>query len=114
VTRLPRPTQAFNRSLQRLGLDRGKSAARLGVVAVMHNLLSDERPLPLDSDQEMLLREADIAFVERYEQRRLLSAYVRRVPGHRLYVWYRPLRIHGQDGVEFVLVTSGPGREVGM
>lgn len=111
MTRLPRPTQAFNRSLQRLGLDRGSSAARIAVVAVMHNLLNDDRSLPLDSDREMLLREADAAFVERYEHRRLVSAFVRRVPGHRLYVWYRPIRIRGQDGVEFVLVTSNPGRE---
>jgi len=105
--------QAFNRSLQRLGLTHGQGAARLAVVAVMHDLLNDDRPLPLDSDREMLLREADISFVERYEHRRLLSAFVRRVSGHRLYVWYRPIRIRGQDGVEFVLVTSNPGREVG-
>lgn len=111
MTRLPYPTQAFNRSLQRLGLDRGQSPARLAVVTVMHNLLNDDRPLPLDSDEEMLLREADAAFVERYEGRRLLAAIVRKVPGHRLYVWYRSIRRRGQEAVEFVLVTSNPGRK---
>jgi hypothetical protein len=60
----------------------------------------------------ILLREADVAFVERFERRRLLSAFVRRVPGQRLYVWYRPVRVRGQESVEFVLVTSAPGSEV--
>jgi hypothetical protein len=59
-------------------------------------------------DVEAPLRPRDAAQVEEDEGRRLLTAFVRRVKGRRLWVWYRP---RGDGEVELVVLTSAPPTE---
>ncbi|MGO9838141.1 MAG: hypothetical protein ACLP1X_28500 [Polyangiaceae bacterium] len=59
-------------------------------------------PLPDDVEAPRPLEEAEL--VERQEGRRLITAFVRRVRGHRLWVWYLPRTPH----LVLVLVTSLP------
>ena len=58
--------------------------------------------LPLAGDVEVLLAESQMAFIERLEGRRVLSAYACRVKGRKLWILYRPLGQH----VELVVLTK--------
>jgi hypothetical protein len=64
--------------------------------------------LPMAGDIEAPLRPRDAALVEAEAGRRLLTAFVRRVKGRRLWVWYRP---RGDDEMELVVLTSVPPTE---
>lgn len=61
--------------------------------------------LPLLGDLEGPLPAKVALRVEQLEGRRLLTAFARRVPGHRLWVWYRP---RGAGFVDLVALTSAP------
>ena len=65
----------------------GSPAARETLAVV--GLLARARSLPLSGDREALLRESEIAFVEKVTGRRVVSAYAHRVRRRRLWVLYR-------------------------
>lgn len=58
-------------------------------------------------DVEAPLRRMDAALVEKEDGRRLLTAFVRRVKGRKLWVWYRPKA----DEIELVVLTTVPPTE---
>jgi hypothetical protein len=101
--RIPRLTKAYLSTVDRLGV-RASSPKSQAVSAVVQALAAAEE-LPLPDDEERPLRQKDAVLVEKLEGRRLLTAFVRRVRGHRLWLWYRP---KGTLELELVVLTNVP------
>jgi hypothetical protein len=76
-------------------------------VAAVVSELTQARELPMAGDVEAPLRRMDAALVEKEDGRRLLTAFVRRVKGRKLWVWYRPKA----DEIELVVLTTVPPTE---
>jgi hypothetical protein len=98
LDRIPGLTRDYTASLDRLGIASGSVAAKL-LGRVVRELLS-ANVLPMPDDAEALLPRV----VEGLAGRRVVSAYVRRAKGRRLWLWYLP---HGEV-IELLLVTNSP------
>jgi hypothetical protein len=103
VGRVPRITAAYVESLDSLGVLPGSTRAR-AVAAVVRDI-AVATDLPLVGDLEGPLPAKVALRVEQLEGRRLLTAFARRVPGDRLWVWYRP---RGARFVDLVALTGAP------
>ena len=103
--RVPRVTKTYLRTVERLGL-RPKTKSALAVGAVVRDLARASE-LPIAGDIEAPLRAAESALIEEVDGRRLLTAFVRRVKGQRLWVWYRP---RGNE-VDLIVLTNVPPNE---
>lgn len=86
----------------RLGILPGSQAARDVARLVVALVGAPELPTPEDVARPLPEREG--RSYEEHEGRRLLTAFVRRVPGRRFWVWYRVVGEH----VELVAVSSPP------
>jgi hypothetical protein len=102
VGRIPRLTISYVESLDELGVAPGSARARAVAATVQHATASD---LPIAGDAEGPLPARAALRVEQVEGRRLLTAFARRVAGHRLWVWYRP---RGAERFDLVALTSTP------
>jgi hypothetical protein len=94
-------TKPYLHSRSSLGIAAGTDASR-AVSATLRQLLAASGPLP--GDVEAYLTPVASALVQRLEGRTMLTAFVRRVPGRALWVWYRP-RV---QELELVLLTTVP------
>jgi hypothetical protein len=103
VGRVPRITAAYVESLDSLGVPPG--SVRAQAVAAVVREIAVATDLPILGDVEGPLPAKVALRVEQVENRRLLTAFARRVPGHRLWVWYRP-RVAGF--VDLVALTNAP------
>jgi hypothetical protein len=102
VARVPRIVGSYTATLTWRGIRPGTEQARAVASTVRELAEAPELPLPDDVEAPLPPRESDL--VERNEGRRLMTAFVRRVRGHRLWVWYLPRA----EQVALVLVTSLP------
>jgi hypothetical protein len=103
VGRVPRLTAPYVESLDDLRIVPGSTRARAVATAVRDIAKAPELPLPNDVEGP-LPRKAALRIAQ-LEGRPLLTAYARRVAGHRLWVWYRP---EPAGLVDFVALTSVP------
>ena len=92
--RIPKLTPAFVQSF-------GRSPARREVLATVRRL-ARASALPLAGDRETYLSKSEMAFIEGLEGRRVVSAYARRIKGHRLWLYYR---LPTERVVELLLVS---------
>jgi len=97
--RIPRVTKAFARTRNDLHLTEAEATAVGSTAGVLAG--AESLPAPGDVESLMSAREADL--VERLDGRRVLSAWVRRVKGRRLWVWYLP-----RTDLELLIVTRVP------
>jgi hypothetical protein len=103
VGRVPRLTIPYVESLDGLGVAPGSARARAVAATVRQIAMASE--LPIAGDAEGPLPAQTALRVEQVEGRRLLTAFARRVAGHRLWVWYRP---RGAERFDLVALTSTP------
>ena len=101
--RVPRLTIPYVESLDGLGVVPGSARARAVAATVRQIAMASD--LPIAGDKEGPLPARTALRVEQIEGRRLLTAFARRVAGHRLWVWYRP---RGGDRFDLVALTSTP------
>ncbi len=101
--RVPRLTIPYAESLDNLGVVPGSDRARAVAATVRQIATASELPIAGDAEGPLPARTA--LRVEQLEGRRLLTAFARRVVGHRLWLWYRP---RGSDRFDLVALTSAP------
>jgi len=73
--------------------------------SALYKLLEHAESLPLPGDVEAPLPESHAARVHELEGRPTVSAYVHRVPGYRLWLWYR---VSGAEVRLVTLTTAAP------
>jgi len=103
VGRVPRLTIPYVESLDDLGVT--PRSARARAVAATVRQIATASDLPIWGDVEGPLPARAALRVEQVEGRRLLTAFARRVAGHRLWVWYRP---RDAERFDLVALTSTP------
>jgi hypothetical protein len=86
--------------------------ARQAVIALV-DTLEHADSLPLQGDVEAPLPARHATRIEQLEGRPTVSAYVRRVPRHRLWLWYRlhmrtDAQGNRQEEVRLVTLTTAP------